>query len=73
MAGVVNLHRLAGAQDRRRLAALDGPCRFCPKQSVALIESWDGFPNGLCERHADQGARLGFQVWRREDYLGSAS
>ena len=64
MSGARNLHRLAGALERAKREALDGPCRFCPQPTVGYVQGWNNRVSGVCETHAAQGERLGYTVHR---------
>lgn len=62
--GPMNIHRLVGAVARLTVQAMRGPCSLpgCWNPSVGFIQNLDPIPKGVCERHADQGRRLGYII-----------
>lgn len=64
-----NLHRLAGAVERMKREALAGQCSlpYCDEPSVGFIQSWDLRCKGVCERHREQGVKLGYTVYTEAD------
>jgi hypothetical protein len=63
MSGPPNLHRLAGALDKRRREAATGKCLLHPdRDAVGWIESWDLKCSGTCPDCVEQGKRLGYTI-----------
>jgi hypothetical protein len=76
MSGARNMHAIAGYLDKARREVFDRACIFrpvhkCTGPTVGFIETWDLRQNPLCQAHADQGARMGYHIWTREE-LGIA-